>query len=128
MAPRKPTADNAKAAAATSPVMVGFSSAKLFSPPDLSAVMTTPIVAMTIASTFSRQVVAEEDEAEDRGLDRLGLQIRRRHHEGTVVHREQHQAGGDDLAERTQQQPRPEHGGRRAEMIAGRDQHHAQKQ
>ena len=34
--------------------MVGFSSAKLFSPPGLSAVMTTPTVAITIASTFSQ--------------------------------------------------------------------------
>ena len=56
----------------------------------------------------SRQVIAEEDEAEDRGLDRLGLEVGGRHHEGAVVHRQQHQAGGDDLAERAQQQPRPE--------------------
>ena len=64
------------------------------------------------------QVIAEEDEAEDRGLDRLGLQIRRRHHEGAVVHRDQHQAGGDDLAERAEQQPRPERGGRPRHAVA----------
>ena len=49
-----------------------------------------------------RQMIAEEDEAEDRGLDRFGLQVSRRHHKGAVVHREQHQAGGDDLAQRAQ--------------------------
>ena len=55
-----------------------------------------------------RQMIAEKDEAEDRGLDRLGFQIRRRHHERAVVHRQQHQAGRDDLAQRAEQQPRPE--------------------
>ncbi|MGY4341483.1 hypothetical protein ACVWW3_006389 [Bradyrhizobium sp. LM2.9] len=54
IAPRKPTADNANAAAATRPVMVGLSSAKLFSPPGRSAVTTTPMVAITIASTLSQ--------------------------------------------------------------------------
>ena len=34
--------------------MVGLISAKLFSPPGRSAVMTTPTVAMTIAITFSQ--------------------------------------------------------------------------
>ena len=33
--------------------MVGFNSAKPFSPPGRSAVMTTPTVAIMIASTFS---------------------------------------------------------------------------
>ena len=33
--------------------MVGFNSAKPFSPPGRSAVMTTPTVAITIAITFS---------------------------------------------------------------------------
>ncbi len=73
-------------------------------------------------------MIAEEDEAEDGGLDRLGFQIGRRHHEGAVVHGEQHQAGRDDLAERAEQQPRPEHTGRHAEMIAGGNQHHCQEQ
>ncbi|MGY4341484.1 hypothetical protein ACVWW3_006390 [Bradyrhizobium sp. LM2.9] len=73
-------------------------------------------------------MIAEEDEAEDRRLDRLGLQVGRRHHEGPVIHRQQHQAGRHDLAERAEQQPRPEHGRRHAEMIAGRDQHHGEKQ
>jgi hypothetical protein len=40
-------------AAATSPVTVGLSSAKLFSPPGRSAVITTPMVAIMIAITFS---------------------------------------------------------------------------
>ena len=53
IAPRKPMAESAKAAAATRKMMVGFSSAKLFSPPGRSAVMTTPTVAITIASTLS---------------------------------------------------------------------------
>ncbi len=53
IAPRKPTADSAKAAAATRPMMVGFNSAKLFSPPGRSAAMTTPMVAIRIAITFS---------------------------------------------------------------------------
>ena len=53
IAPRKPTADSANAAAATRPVTVGFSSAKPFSPPGRSAVMTTPMVAIRIATTFS---------------------------------------------------------------------------
>ena len=53
MAPRKPTADSANAAAATRPMSVGFRSAKFFSPPGRSAVMTTPTVAIRIAITFS---------------------------------------------------------------------------
>ena len=53
MAPRKPIADSANAAAATRPITVGLSSAKLFSPPGRSAVMTTPKVAIRIAITFS---------------------------------------------------------------------------
>ncbi len=107
MAPRKPTADSAKTAAATSPMIVGFSSAKPFSPPGLSAVTTTPTVSRSRSpAPFStREMIAEKNEAEDRGLDRLGLRISRRHHEGAVVHREQHQGGGDDLAERAEQQP-----------------------
>ncbi len=63
-------------------------------------------------------MIAEKDKAEDRGLDRLGLQIRRRHHERAVVHRQQHQSGGDDLAERAEQQPRPER--RRSATADGR--------
>ena len=53
MAPRKPIADSAKKAAATRPMMVGLISAKPFSPPGRSAVMTTPTVAIRIAITFS---------------------------------------------------------------------------
>ena len=53
IAPRKPIADSAKAAAATRPMMVGFNSAKLFSEPGRNAVMTTPMVAIRIAITFS---------------------------------------------------------------------------
>ena len=53
IAPRKPIADSAKQPAATRPMMVGFSSAKPFSPPGRSAVMTTPTVAIRIAITFS---------------------------------------------------------------------------
>ena len=70
-----------------------------------------------------RQVIAEKHEAEDRGLDRLGLYVRRGYHEGAVVHREQHQARGDDLAERAEQQPRPERRRRPRHMIAGRGDH-----
>ena len=53
IAPRKPIADSAKAAAATRPIMVGFRSAKFFSPPGRSAVTITPTVAIRIATTFS---------------------------------------------------------------------------
>ena len=49
----KPTLIGLVAAAATSPMIVGFTSAKPFSPPGRSAVMTTPIVAIRIAITFS---------------------------------------------------------------------------
>jgi hypothetical protein len=52
-APRKPTADSAKAAAAARPSSVGFRSAKPFSEPRRSAAMTTPAVAIRIAITFS---------------------------------------------------------------------------
>ena len=54
IAPRKPTADSANAAAATSPIIVGFNSAKPFSPPGRRAVMITPTVAIRMAATFSQ--------------------------------------------------------------------------
>ena len=72
-------------------------------------------------------MIAEKYKAEDRGLDRLGLQIGRRHHERAVVHREQHQSGGDDLAERAEQQPRPERRVRPRHMVAGRGHHHGEE-
>ena len=74
-----------------------------------------------------RQMIAEKDEAEDRGLDRLGLEIRRGHDEGAIVHRKQHQTGGDDLTERAEQQPRPEHRRRPRYGIAGH-RHHDRKE
>jgi hypothetical protein len=64
---------------------------------------------------------------ENRSLDRFGLQIRRRHHERAVVHREQHQAGGDDLCERAEQQPQPEGSGRPRDRIAGERDHKREK-
>src|SRR5206468_12759090 len=64
MAPRKPTAESANAAAATKPVTVGFSSAKLLSPPGRSAVITTPMVAIRIAITFGSESRSEEHTSE----------------------------------------------------------------
>ncbi len=69
------------------------------------------------------QMIAEEHETEDRGLDRFGLEISRRHHERTVVHGEQHHAGAGDLGERAEQQPRPELGRRPWHVIAGHGDH-----
>ena len=84
-------------------------------------------VAMAIASTFAGQLIAEKDEAEDRGLDRLGLQVRRRHHERAVVHRQQHQCRGGDLAEGAEQQPGPERRDRPRRGIAGDRQHNREE-
>jgi hypothetical protein len=73
------------------------------------------------------QMIAEKDKTEDRGLDRLGLQVGRGYHEGAIIHRQQHQPGGDDLRERTQHQPRPECRGRPRHGVAGRHDHHAEE-
>jgi hypothetical protein len=70
-----------------------------------------------------RQMIAEEHKSEDRGLDCLGLYVSRGDHEGAVVHRQQHQARGDDLAECAEQQPRPERRGRPRYRIAGGNNH-----
>ena len=53
IAPRKLTAEIANTAAAPRPSTVGRRSAKLFCPPGLSAVTTTPTVAITIAITLA---------------------------------------------------------------------------
>src|SRR6266702_5126781 len=69
-------------------------------------------------------MIAEKHKAENRGLDGLGLEIRRRYHERTVVHRKQHHAGAYDLAQRAKQQPRPESSCRPWHVVAGdRDYH-----
>ncbi len=67
---------------------------KPFSPPGRSAVMTTPTVAIMIAITFStvKDTIAEENEAEDRGLDRLGSsEYAVVTTNEAIVHRQQHQ-------------------------------------
>ena len=108
--------------------MVGFRSAKFFSPPGRSAVTIDADGRDQDRDHLQRgQMIAEKHETEDRGLDRLGLQIRRRHHERAVVHRQQHQSGGDDLAQRAEQQPRPERRRWPRHVVAGRDHHHGKE-
>ena len=124
MAPRKPIADSAKAAAATKP-----DDGRLQIRKTLFAARPQRGNDHADGGDQDRdhlepgEMIAEKDEAEDRGLDRLGLQIRRRHHEGAVVHREQHQAGRDDLAERAEQQPRPERRRRPRYVVSGHGDH-----
>ena len=47
-----------------------------------------------------RDLVAEEDQAEQRHLHRLGLDEGVGHHEGTLAHHRQHSGGGGDLHQR----------------------------
>jgi hypothetical protein len=49
-----------------------------------------------------RQMIAEKDETENRGLDRLGLEIGRGHHKGAIIHRCQHEPRGKYLAQRAE--------------------------
>ena len=128
IAPRKPTAESANAAAATRPSKRRLQVGEIF----LSA---RPQRGDDHADGrdqdrdhFQRgEVIAEKHETEDRGLDRFGLQICRRHHERAVVHREQHQSGGQDLAERAEQQPWPERKRWPRYMVSGRDHHHGKE-
>ena len=128
IAPRKPTADSANAAAATRPSSVGFRSAKFFCAARPQRGDDHADGRDQDRDHLQRgEMIAEKHETEDRGLDRLGLQIGRRHHERAVVHREQHQSGGEDLAERAEQQPGPERRRRPRHMVAGRDHHHGKE-
>ena len=127
-APRKPTADSANAAAATRPMQRRLQIGKT-----LAAGRPQRCDDDADGGDQDRdhlqhgQMIAEKDKAEDRGLDRLGLQIRRRHHERAVVHGKQHHAGAGDLAQCAEQQPRPERS-RRPRHVVAAHRHHDRKE
>ena len=69
--------------------------------PGLSDISTTPAVAIRIASAIGqRHLVAEEDQAEQRDLHRLGLDVGDGHDERALAHGGEHQRGGGDLRHR----------------------------
>ncbi len=70
--------------------------------------------------------IAEKDQAEDRNLDRFGLDIGDGDHEGALAHRRQHQRGGRDLRDGAVENPRPEFPSGMRQRQSG-CQHHACK-
>ena len=71
--------------------------------------------------------IAEEDQAEQRRLDRLGLDVGDGDHERAVVHGREHRRGGDDLRAGAEHDPGPEHRRRHGQRQPGRHQHAGEK-
>ena len=77
--------------------------------PGLSEITMTPAVAIRIAAPdSSADFVAEEDQAEQRDLHRLGLDIGVSDHERALAHHRQHGRGGANLGQRAADHPEPE--------------------
>ena len=74
-----------------------------------------------------RHDVAEENEAEQRRLHRLGLDVGIDHHERAIVHGGKHQGGGGHLRQRAEDDPGPKGRRRPRKTLPERD-HHAGKE
>ena len=96
--------------------------------PGLSEMTTTPAVAMIIAAAAQMlDAVAEKDQAEQRHLHRLGLDIGVSDDEGALAHHRQHGRGGADLRQRAEHHPRPENSRRVRQAVAAEIDHARQK-
>jgi hypothetical protein len=69
----------------------------------------------------------QEDQAEQRRLNGLGLDVGDGDDERAVAHRGEHQRGRDDLGPCAKQHPRPEFRRRRGKRLAGHRKHHDKK-
>ena len=96
--------------------------------PGLSAMTTTPAVAIRIAAAMAGVTASpRKTRPNSASLHRLGLDVGVDHDEGAVVHGGEHQRGGDDLRQRAVEHPGPERQRRARQRGAGRDQHGGEK-
>ena len=90
--------------------------------------MTTPAVAIKMASAHGRHAIAEERRAKDCHLHRLGLGVGGRDHERAVLHCRKHQGGRGKLRQRPRHDPAQHAGICPGKRKPRRDQHDGEEQ